>query len=62
MVGRTPCPKERKFYKMKRSLRSRIFSGLLALVMILTMLPMGTLAEGTATYTKGTSDLICASK
>lgn len=41
MVGRTPCPKERKFYKMKRSLRSRIFSGLLALVMILTMLPMG---------------------
>ena len=47
-----PCRKERKVYKMKRSLRSRIFSGLLALVMILTMLPMGTLAEGTATYTK----------
>lgn len=37
---------------MKRSLKSRVFSGLLALVMILTMLPMGTLAEGTATYTK----------
>ncbi len=37
---------------MKRSLRSRVFSGLLALVMILTMLPMGTLAEGTATYKK----------
>ena len=37
---------------MKRSLRSRVFSGLLALVMILTMLPMGTLAEGTATYTR----------
>lgn len=52
MVGRAPCPKERKVYKMKRSLRSRVFSGLLALVMILTMLPMGTLAEGTATYTK----------
>lgn len=52
MVGRAPCPKERKVYKMKRSLRSRVFSGLLALVMILTMLPMGTLAEGTATYKK----------
>lgn len=52
MVGRAPCPKERKVYKMKRSLRSRVFSGLLALVMILTMLPMGTLAEGTATYTR----------
>ncbi len=37
---------------MKRSLKSRVFSGLLALVMILTMLPMGTLAEGTATYTR----------
>ena len=37
---------------MKKSLKSRVFSGLLALVMILTMLPMGTLAEGTATYTK----------
>ena len=52
MVGRAPCPKERKDDNMKRSLRSRVFSGLLALVMILTMLPMGTLAEGTATYTK----------
>ena len=52
MAGCVLCPKERKVYKMKRSLKSRVFSGLLALVMILTMLPMGTLAEGTATYTK----------
>ena len=52
MAGYVLCPKERKVYKMKRSLKSRVFSGLLALVMILTMLPMGTLAEGTATYTK----------
>ena len=48
---------------MKRSLRSRIFSGLLALVMILTMLPMGTLAEGTATYTKiSTADELTSGK
>lgn len=63
MVGRVPCRKERKVYKMKRSLRSRIFSGLLALVMILTMLPMGTLAEGTATYTKiSTADELTSGK
>ncbi len=48
---------------MKRSLKSRVFSGLLALVMILTMLPMGTLAEGTATYTKiSTADELTSGK
>lgn len=63
MVGRAPCRKERKVYKMKRSLKSRVFSGLLALVMILTMLPMGTLAEGTATYTRiSTADELTSGK
>lgn len=48
---------------MKRSLKSRVFSGLLALVMILTMLPMGTLAEGTATYTRiSTADELTSGK
>ena len=36
---------------------------MLALVMILTMLPMGTLAEGTATYTKiSTADELTSGK
>ncbi len=37
---------------LRNSLKSRIFSGLLALIMVLSMIPVTTLAEGPATYSK----------